>query len=290
MRLPQAAADWLRQGGYGEVTAVHPVGGGCINAGARLETSSEQSFFLKQNDAAPPGMFAREQEGLRALEVPGAPRVPASHLAEEHFLLLEDLRPAPRAPGYWEAFGRALASLHQQTGPRFGFHHDNYLGSTPQPNPWTQDGYDFFAEQRLRYQARLAHRRGLLDTADVRRVDDLAARLPELVPVQPASLIHGDLWSGNAMTDEAGSPALIDPATHFGWAEAELGMTALFGGFPEAFYAAYVEAHPLTPGWRRPDWCSEVASAPAGTTAAGRARFAFLVAGFPMLSKRRRKK
>ena len=63
-------------------------------------------------------------------------------------------------------------------------------------------------------------------------------------------MIHGDLWSGNAISGPQGEPALIDPAAHYGWAEAELGMTALFGGFSEAFYRAYDEAAGLQAGWR----------------------------------------
>lgn len=165
---------------------------------------------------------------------------------------MEDLSPGRRAGDYWPAFGRRLARLHQQTRPEFGFEHDNYIGSTPQPNPWTADGYAFFAEQRLLYQARLARRQGLLGTAEVKQTERLARRLPELVPEQPASLIHGDLWSGNALADRGGNPALIDPAAHYGWAEAELAMTTLFGGFPEVFYRAYQELNPRPPGlWER---------------------------------------
>ena len=63
--------------------------------------------------------------------------------------------------------------------------------------------------------------------------------------------MHGDLWSGNALTDNRGRPALIDPSAHWGWAEADLGMTSLFGGFPEAFYAAYEAARPQVSGWRQ---------------------------------------
>jgi fructosamine-3-kinase len=63
-------------------------------------------------------------------------------------------------------------------------------------------------------------------------------------------LIHGDLWSGNAMTDSQGCPALIDPATHYGWAEAELAMTSLFGSFPDEFYQSYNEVRKLEPGFR----------------------------------------
>ncbi|MBN1665608.1 MAG: fructosamine kinase family protein, partial [Anaerolineales bacterium] len=122
--------------------------------------------------------------------------------------------------------------------------------STPQPNPWQADGYRFFAEQRLLYQARLARRRNLIEAADLAQVEGLAARLPDLVPEQPAALLHGDLWTGNAASDSAGRPALIDPAAYYGWAEAELAMTTLFGSFPAEFYAAYEEARPLAPGYR----------------------------------------
>jgi fructosamine-3-kinase len=195
-------------------------------------------------------MFAREAEGLQVLGVPDGPRVPRPFLYGADFLLLEDLNPAPRRPDYWLEMGRRLAALHNHVGSHFGFEHDNYIGSTPQPNPWTEDGYTFFAEQRLIFQARLARQRGLLNNDEVSRVERLCARLRELVPEQPASLIHGDLWSGNAMTDESGGPAIIDPAAHYGWAEAELALTALFGAFPDAFYAAYQEVRLLATGWR----------------------------------------
>ena len=194
-------------------------------------------------------MFAREAEGLQALTVAGGPRLPRPLLVGADFLLMEDLRPATPGPLYWEAFGRQLARLHEHTSNQFGFEHDNFLGSTPQPNPPTEDGFEFFAEQRLEYQGRLANGRGLLGSNELARVLALAARLREWIPNQPASLIHGDLWSGNAITGSNGEPAIIDPAVHYGWAEAELGMTALFGGFPERFYRAYEEVRPLESGW-----------------------------------------
>jgi fructosamine-3-kinase len=248
--LPEAVNSWLEAQGYGRVTASRPVGGGCINNGARLETASGRTFFLKTNSRAPADMFAREAEGLDALQVSDGPRVPRPYLVGEQFLLLEDLVPARRRQDYWQTFGRCLAALHNHINPRFGFDHDNYIGSTPQPNAWMQDGYQFFAERRLLFQANLAGRRGLLDSEGVRQVESLAARLPGLVPRQPASLIHGDLWSGNAVSDEGGAPAIIDPAAHYGWAEAELAMTALFGAFPPEFYQAYQEVHPLAGGFQ----------------------------------------
>jgi fructosamine-3-kinase len=250
MKLPAAVAEWCRGQGLGEVTEVQPVGGGCINDGAILRTGSGQTLFLKHNPQAPEDMFRREGEGLRALVVQGAPRVPSPLLADQEFLLMEDLSPAPREQGYWGHFGRQLAALHSHTHEAFGFERDNYIGSTPQRNPWTEDGHRFFGQHRLRFQARLATRRGRLSRRDLERVEALADRLEDLIPDQPASLIHGDLWLGNAITDDQGEPALIDPAAHYGWAEAELGMTRLFGAFPETFYHAYEEVRPLEKGWR----------------------------------------
>lgn len=246
----QAVDAWLLEHGHGVIVARRPAAGGCINNGLHLETDTGAKFFLKANPAAPASMFTREAEGLAALAAAGELRVPAVHLSGADFLLLEDLLAARRASDYWEAFGRGLARLHTHTSPQFGFAHDNYIGSTPQPNGWMDDGCAFFAERRLGYQARLARDGGLLSAAEAAAVERLAARLPQLVPAQPASLLHGDLWSGNAMTDAAGAPALIDPAVYYGWAEAELGMTLLFGGFPPQFYAAYEAEWPPTAGWR----------------------------------------
>ena len=63
-----------------------------------------------------------------------------------------------------------------------------------------------------------------------------------------ASLLHGDLWNGNAALDETGRLALYDPAVYYGDRETDLAMMDLFGGFPEAFVAAYAEAWPLEAG------------------------------------------
>lgn len=248
--VPEAVASWLSANGYGEVKQLQPVGGGCINNGARLQTKQGKTFFLKTNHHAPPELFAREAEGLQALRSANVPRVPDAYLYGLNFILLEDLAPGSRRADYWETFGRQLAALHHHTKEQFGFDHDNYLGSTQQPNGWMTDGYAFFAKRRLIFQAKLAQRNGLFTEQEVKAVETLAGRLQELVPSQPASLLHGDLWSGNAITDNNGLPAVIDPAAYYGWAEAELGMTALFGGFPDRFYRAYEEARPLESGWR----------------------------------------
>ena len=43
---------------------------------------------------------------------------------------------------------------------------------------------------------------------------------------------------------------IFDPAVYVGDREADLAMTALFGGFPRSFHAAYHAAWPLEDGYR----------------------------------------
>lgn len=249
MRVPQPVADWCRDQGFGKVTGVEASGGGCIHDSFRLRTGGG-TLFLKVNPSVPQDMFPREAEGLAVLAVPDGPRLPRPLLWGSTFLLLEDLQAAPPASDYWERLGRELAGLHGHQSEKFGFDADNYLGLTPQPNDWTSDGFTFFGEFRLGFQARRAVDAGLLEPQEAARVERVGARLESLIPAQPASLIHGDLWSGNVIGGPEGAACLIDPACHYGWAEAELGMTRLFGGFPDSFYRSYAEAHPLAPGWQ----------------------------------------
>jgi len=249
MTLPPAVADYCRANGFGSIRRVTPLGGGCINNASRLDTDNGP-LFLKVNDSTPPDMFEREAEGLSALAAPNAIRVPKVLGAGPDFILQEFIEAGSRRSDFWETLGAQLAALHNTTSPQFGFDHDNYIGSTPQINIWEADGHNFFAAHRLRFQAELARRNGRLDLANYQLLITLLSKLPSLIPPQPASLIHGDLWSGNIHTGPNGEPVLIDPAAHYGWAEAELAMMTLFGSPPQSFFDAYESARPLAPGYR----------------------------------------
>src|SRR5690606_13902735 len=71
----------------------------------------------------------------------------------------------------------------------------------------------------------------------------LEEKISEIISneINSPSLLHGDLWSGNFITDESGNACLIDPAVYYGNREADLAMTKLFGGFDPRFYEAYNE-------------------------------------------------
>jgi protein-ribulosamine 3-kinase len=142
------------------------------------------------------------------------------------------------APPDWPAMGRMLAALHRNTSHRFGWETDNWIGLAPQQNGWSTDWAAFFLERRLRPQAARAG----IELPDVTAL--LANHKPE------PSLLHGDLWSGNAGFTPQG-PVIYDPAVYYGDHEADLAMTELFGGFAPEFYAAYQREFPLDTGYER---------------------------------------
>ncbi|PIE19475.1 MAG: hypothetical protein CSA65_02255 [Proteobacteria bacterium] len=244
------------------------VGGGSINRAERAELSDGRSVFVKSNPAPLPRMFACEIAGLAALHAASdgsGLRIPRP-LGYGHeplpFIVIEHVESGRPSGDFSARLGRGLAALHRgsaelhrpaaERGQRYGFEADNYIGSTPQENGWSADWVAFFRERRLGFQLRLARQNGF--GAELSRLgDSLLARLDELIGAQddiaePACLLHGDLWGGNYLCDDAGQPVLIDPAVYYGRREAELAMTTLFGGFDRRFYAAYDEAWPCSPG------------------------------------------
>ncbi len=230
--------------------------GGDINEAERLDTSAGP-VFLKWNPAALPGLFSSEAAGLRALRACDSGLVVPEVLAfadggphEPGFLMTSFLEPGPRVADFDERLGLGLARLHATSRATYGFERDNYLGTTPQPNPSVGRWLDFYGEHRLGHQVTLARRKGLLSGDDVRRCERLVERLDHWLVDHPPALIHGDLWAGN-LHHHQGRPALIDPAPYYGHPEAELGMMTLFGGFGPTVYAAYEQASGLASDWRQ---------------------------------------
>lgn len=218
-----------------------------------IARSADARWFVKLDRAERIATFVAEADGLRALAACPALRVPRvvglGVSGAQAYLVLEHLRLAPVAEGA-AAAGRALAQLHRIAGAQFGWPSDNFIGATPQLNAADDDWPRFFARQRLLPQLELAKsqgHRGALVADGERLVDELPALFASYRPA--VSLVHGDLWHGNAALDEAGALALFDPAVHYGDREADLAMCALFGGFPERFYAGYREAWPLADGF-----------------------------------------
>lgn len=213
----------------------------------------DRRLFVKTAAADALSAFEAEADGLVALAVPEGPRIPAVIAVGCDgacaYLVTEAIRFGRPAPGARARLGRGLAAIHAVHAEQHGWHRDNTIGATPQSNRRHDDWVRFFHEERLLPQIDRAAAKG----APTGVVDDgrkLAERLPVLFgDHRPApSLLHGDLWGGNAAFDERGEPVLFDPATYHGDRETDLAMMELFGGFRAEVFAAYREAWHPPPG------------------------------------------
>jgi fructosamine-3-kinase len=233
------------------LSAPATVGGGCINQAYQVR-SQNGTYFVKLNAAGGLEMFEAEAQGLQALgQAPGL-RVPQPLCwgvsGANAYLVMEGLELG--GSGDPAALGEGLAALHRISADRFGWHRDNTIGSTPQVNRQADDWQTFWREHRLGFQLQLAARNGAGDA-----LLDAGRQLQEALPMllaghtPAASLLHGDLWSGNYSFTRAGEPAIFDPAVYYGDRETDIAMTELFGGFATAFYSAYRSAWPLEEGY-----------------------------------------
>jgi len=249
--VQQGVQSLLSDRGIGDITGFSFVGGGCINHSGRLKTDSAD-FFLKWNDAIKfKAMFETEALGLQLFRDPNIISVPEvigyGEARPYQFLLLEFINQSPPSKNYWSEFGKQLAQIHRIRGRLFGLHRDNYMGSLPQSNEESDSWSSFFIKRRLQPQVQRAQNAGLLDSKSVKAFELLYKNLQDLLPEEEPALLHGDLWSGNLITNSDGGPCLIDPAVYYGNREVDLAMTRLFGGFSQEFYDAYHEAFPLPP-------------------------------------------
>ncbi len=227
------------------------VGGGCINQGYAV-SNGKQTYFVKLNQASQIAMFEAEALGLQQMFDTATIRVPqplcTGTAGNSCYIVLSWLEMGGGKSQSSVEMGRKLAAMHKTTSPKgFGWDMNNTIGSTPQINTWTEDWGEFYTQHRLGYQFKLGRRRG----GHFPQAEELLTAIPELLAghePQP-SLVHGDLWGGNAGCTVEGEPVIFDPATYFGDREVDIAMTELFGGFPRGFYQGYNEVFPLDSGY-----------------------------------------
>lgn len=238
-----------------EIAHIRPVSGGCINSTVVIENGNS-SYFVKLNSATCASMFEAEADGLRELSAADALRVPlpvcCGNDDEYAWLVLEDLGPMQSATSAdWRLAGGSLAMMHRYRQKRYGWHRNNTIGSTPQENHHTDIWVEFLSNHRIGYQFDLAARNGYGGRLQTRG-RELLEKLPEMFTeyVPDASLLHGDLWSGNIGFTASGQAVVFDPAVYYGDRETDVAMTELFGGFADDFYRGYEEVWPLDHGYR----------------------------------------
>ncbi|BBM89553.1 hypothetical protein COTS27_01257 [Spirochaetota bacterium] len=235
-------------------------------ANSLLALRAVKRSLLKTNHAA----------ALQYLKIP-KPYGTSSH---HNYLLLEYLAPkTTTTPTQIRSnetyFAAALATLHQfkdwhqittdkdpelpaalkthlanLTAQSFGWYENPYLKPHKKFAPPKSKWIDFFKEYRLIPLLNSTYKDNLLPLTLRKKADLLLKHLHQyLPPPSHASIVHGDLWSGNVLTLPDDATALIDPAVHLSHHETDLALSELFGKRPPIFYSTYQKYFPSAPGY-----------------------------------------
>ncbi len=241
--------------------SVKPLSGGSINTAMLLKTNLGD-FFMKYNLAAKyPEMFECEAKGLQELENTNSVNTPkvlfTNSSGKFSFIVLEFIRSGSTGTSFWKSFAISLAKLHRTSNQKPGLSYHNYIGSIRQNNDFCDSWTEFFITKRIEPMLEAARNNGYFAGGSIGAFDRLFRRLPDILPVEENSLLHGDLWSGNFIADSFSETWLIDPAVYYGNREMDIAMTMLFGGFSREFYDAYNDYYPLQAEWEeRVDICN----------------------------------
>ncbi|MFI4882483.1 MAG: fructosamine kinase family protein [Phycisphaerales bacterium JB064] len=236
----------------GPIEHVHDLHGGCI---ARVVGGRSQrgDFVAKISDGS--SDLTIEADMLRDLGRLSTLPVPEVWHADPSLLVMR------RLPGSTGADDNAqrhlaelLAGLHGIEGPAFGYERDTLIGSLSQPNSPDESWARFFARRRVLHFAELAQARDALPQGGI----ETARRLAEAMEQEPDKftaagerpvLIHGDLWSGNILSEGGRITGLIDPAIYYADREVELAFMGLFGCVGRPFFDRYHELRPIAGGF-----------------------------------------
>ncbi|MCJ1399879.1 hypothetical protein MMC11_003082 [Xylographa trunciseda] len=173
-------------------------------------------------------------------------------VSDTHFYLAEFKNLALKLPES-ASFCERLAELHKNgvsPSGKFGFHVTTYNGDLPQENSFTDTWEEFFANglrHMFKLNVELAGPCKQLEVLMPKLFDKVIPRL--LRPIEPfikPSLVHGDLWCGNAAVNiKDGKPIVFDPCCFWAHNEYEFGnWRPKRNMFTEEYFAAYQLYYP----------------------------------------------
>lgn len=235
------------------ISDAHELSGGCIARVVGAMADGIGPIVAKVGDhSSDLGIEAGMLEDLARLTALPVPKV--LHAAP-NLLVMQRLPGSPGASDTPQAhLAELLAELHGIEGPSFGYERNTLIGPLTQPNPQNEGWASFFAHHRIMHFAQLAEQRGALPNSGLQTAHQLADAMEEspesfVAPNEPPVLIHGDLWSGNFLSDGQRITGVIDPAIYYADREIELAFISLFGCVGEAFYQRYHELQPIAEGF-----------------------------------------
>ncbi len=238
-----------------KVTEINSISGGCIHNAWQLKLATGQKLFAKTSSIENFPMLDFESKGLTELNK----IINQDYLIVPKPLFTKKLSMAAvlimpwleLSEGNETNLGRGLALLHQssvnETQGHFGWREDGFIGYSQQIGGWKTSWGECFMKLRLMPQFKMAKAWGLdfsLQKFSTRLIKYLDIHNP--IP----SLVHGDLWRGNASVHKKGKGVIYDPAIWRADREVDIAMTKLFGGFSQDFYSAYEEIWELPKSYK----------------------------------------
>jgi len=149
--------------------------------------------------------------------------------------------------------GKGLGELHlksAESNPKmFGFPVEGFIGTTDQQKGLEDNWIDCFLNLRIIPQLLSLKSRNLDKEIINKVIEKIKSELLNHKPIN--TLVHGDLWSGNAGMDKNGKGVIFDPASWWADNEVDIAMTKLFGGFRKEFYEEYHRIFPIKNGFEK---------------------------------------
>ena len=212
----------------GVLRRTEALSGGSLSQIVRIVLADGREAIVK-NGPSP----RTEAAMLKAIAASGAP-APAVLGVNDDALVIELLPSDGALHNAWTSLGTALTTLHRVKSERYGWSQDYAFASLAIENGWSDDWPSFWAARRL--LVHLSH----LPSSMARRIETLAADLPNRLPAHPApSLLHGDMWGGNVLVAGNRVSGLIDPACYYGHSEVDIAMLTLFDHPSAEFYGTF---------------------------------------------------
>ncbi|MCA9842478.1 MAG: fructosamine kinase family protein [Cyanobacteria bacterium HKST-UBA03] len=243
-----------------QVSRVTPLSGGCLSPVYQVGFSSTRPPVVVKLDDTASGQLLTEAWMLRYLADVGQVPTPTVLDATAQWLIMDWCPNEGGLNAETEVdIAYHIARLHRCSSSRFGLFDEagqpkhTVIGPLHQPNKSTEptDSWlSFFATHRLLYMADAAYREGKLPKHLLHCLHRFAEQMSTwlLEPDQP-HLLHGDLWHGNILTCHNRVSGFIDPALYYGHREMDLAFATLFDSLGPAFFEAYHDHYPITPGF-----------------------------------------
>ena len=235
--------------------SIRQVSGGNIHSAWQIEFENKK-FFVKRNGRSKK-FLKFEEYCLRKIY----PNTNENYLRVPKVITYLDVEDVELLIMEWIDFqnndqimlGKGLAEMHlksHESNPKkFGFPIEGYIGFTNQKRGWSTSWIDCFIDLRINPQLSILQKNFLNSKSKQKIIEKIKSVLRKHKPLN--SLIHGDLWSGNAGVDQNGKGVLFDPASWWADCEVDIAMSRLFGGFRNEFYEEYYKVIPLKEGFEK---------------------------------------